>query len=132
MSKSSEGELSLEERMRRLEEILARMESTEIRLGEALELFEEGVSHVKTAGENQNAQSKERNAGFEQARIRKLKEKKTYGQQGESMIELVLNRCFENPHAVIVEAGTQRVGVELGRARARDFRTLFLNAFKIS
>ena len=33
MSKSSEGELSLEERMRRLEEILARMESTEIRLG---------------------------------------------------------------------------------------------------
>ena len=34
-----------------LEEILARMESTEIRLGEALELFEEGVSHVKTAGE---------------------------------------------------------------------------------
>ena len=51
MSKSSEGELSLEERMRRLEEILARMESTEIRLGEALELFEEGVTHVKTAGE---------------------------------------------------------------------------------
>lgn len=51
MTKSSkgEGDLPLEARMQRLEEILSRMESDEVTLGEALELFEEGVSHVKTA-----------------------------------------------------------------------------------
>ena len=49
MTRSSKGEPSLEERMQRLEEILARMESDDVTLGEALELFEEGVSHVKTA-----------------------------------------------------------------------------------
>ena len=51
MTKSSkgEGDLPLEARMQRLEEILSRMESDEVTLGEALELFEEGISHVKTA-----------------------------------------------------------------------------------
>lgn len=39
----------LESRLRRLEEILARMESDDVALEEALELFEEGVTHVKEA-----------------------------------------------------------------------------------
>lgn len=40
---------SLEERLGRLEEILARMESDEVALEEALRLFEEGVAHVREA-----------------------------------------------------------------------------------
>ena len=40
---------SLEERLRRLEEILARLETDEVPLEEALELFEEGVGHVRDA-----------------------------------------------------------------------------------
>jgi exodeoxyribonuclease VII small subunit len=40
---------TLEERLSRLEEILARMESDEVELEEALKLFEEGVSHVRAA-----------------------------------------------------------------------------------
>jgi exodeoxyribonuclease VII small subunit len=40
---------TLEERLRRLEEILARMESDEATLEEALRLFEEGVGHVREA-----------------------------------------------------------------------------------
>lgn len=40
---------SLEARLGRLEEILARMESEEIELEEALALFEEGVTHVRRA-----------------------------------------------------------------------------------
>ena len=43
------SELTLEGRLARLEEILARMESEEIELEEALKLFEEGVSHVREA-----------------------------------------------------------------------------------
>jgi exodeoxyribonuclease VII small subunit len=39
----------LEGRLKRLEEILARLESDEVALEEALELFEEGVGHVKAA-----------------------------------------------------------------------------------
>jgi exodeoxyribonuclease VII small subunit len=41
--------MSLEERLRRLEEILARMESDDVALEEALRLFEEGVTHVREA-----------------------------------------------------------------------------------
>ncbi|MDX1493729.1 MAG: exodeoxyribonuclease VII small subunit [Longimicrobiales bacterium] len=41
--------LTLEARLGRLEEILARMESEEIALEEALSLFEEGVGHVREA-----------------------------------------------------------------------------------
>lgn len=44
-----DDELSLEDRLARLEEILARMESEEIELEEALRLFEEGVAHVRKA-----------------------------------------------------------------------------------
>jgi exodeoxyribonuclease VII small subunit len=43
------SELSLEARLRRLEEILARMESDQVPLEEALDLFEEGVAHVREA-----------------------------------------------------------------------------------
>jgi exodeoxyribonuclease VII small subunit len=39
----------LESRLRRLEEILARMESDDVALEEALRLFEEGVGHVREA-----------------------------------------------------------------------------------
>ncbi len=39
----------LESRLRRLEEILARMESDDVALEEALALFEEGVDHVRAA-----------------------------------------------------------------------------------
>jgi exodeoxyribonuclease VII small subunit len=40
---------TLEGRLSRLEEILARMESDEVELEEALKLFEEGVNHVRAA-----------------------------------------------------------------------------------
>jgi len=42
-------DLPLEARLRRLDEILARMESDEVPLEEALRLFEEGVVHVREA-----------------------------------------------------------------------------------
>jgi exodeoxyribonuclease VII small subunit len=41
--------IALEQRLKRLEEILARLESDEVALEEALTLFEEGVGHVKGA-----------------------------------------------------------------------------------
>lgn len=49
MSPDETKELTLEGRLARLEEILARMESEEIQLEEALDLFEEGVGHVREA-----------------------------------------------------------------------------------
>ena len=39
----------LESRLQRLEEILAKMESDDVALEDALELFEEGVGHVRAA-----------------------------------------------------------------------------------
>jgi exodeoxyribonuclease VII small subunit len=41
--------MPLEARLRRLEEILSRMESDQVPLEEALRLFEEGVGHVREA-----------------------------------------------------------------------------------
>ena len=41
--------VSLEERIARLEEILTRLESDEVALEQALELFEEGIGHVRAA-----------------------------------------------------------------------------------
>ena len=41
--------VSLEERSARLEEILTRRESDEVALEQALELFEEGIGHVRAA-----------------------------------------------------------------------------------
>ncbi len=49
MAEPSHTEMSLEARLRRLEEILARMESDQVPLEEALNLFEEGVAHVREA-----------------------------------------------------------------------------------
>ncbi len=49
MSNDRPDERSLEARLLRLEEILARMEADEVPLEEALELFEEGVAHVREA-----------------------------------------------------------------------------------
>ena len=49
MSDDRPDDHSLEARLRRLEEILARMESDDVALEEALELFEEGVAHVRDA-----------------------------------------------------------------------------------
>jgi exodeoxyribonuclease VII small subunit len=46
---TEENGATLEARLRRLEEILARMESDEVALEEALRLFEEGVGHVREA-----------------------------------------------------------------------------------
>ena len=46
---SSEKTTALEGRLKRLEEILSRLESDEVALEEALTLFEEGVGHVKEA-----------------------------------------------------------------------------------
>ena len=47
---SDEGkELALEERLRRLEVILGQLEAGEVDLERALELFEEGVGHVRQA-----------------------------------------------------------------------------------
>ena len=49
MSKEADDGPNLEERLGRLEEILARMESDDVALEEALQLFEEGVGHVREA-----------------------------------------------------------------------------------
>lgn len=45
----SEGELGLEARLTRLEAIVERLEGDELELQEALELFEEGIGHVRAA-----------------------------------------------------------------------------------
>jgi exodeoxyribonuclease VII small subunit len=44
-----DGEVSLETRLRRLEEIVGQLEAEELELDRALALFEEGVAHVKEA-----------------------------------------------------------------------------------
>lgn len=46
---AAEAAPTLEERLSRLEEILARMEAGDVALEEALTLFEEGVGHVRAA-----------------------------------------------------------------------------------
>lgn len=48
-SAEGRGALSLERRLRRLEEIVGRLESEELELDEALALFEEGIGHVRDA-----------------------------------------------------------------------------------
>jgi exodeoxyribonuclease VII small subunit len=44
-----EATTSLEARLKRLDEILAQMESDDVVLEDALKLFEEGVTHVREA-----------------------------------------------------------------------------------
>ena len=46
---ASSYSVSLEERITRLEFILTRLESDEVPLEQALELFEEGIGHVRAA-----------------------------------------------------------------------------------
>lgn len=46
---SDGAEETLEGRLRRLEEIMTRLEADDVPLEEALELFEEGVGHVRAA-----------------------------------------------------------------------------------
>ena len=49
MTDRENEDFTLEARLTRLESILARMESEEVDLDEALQLFEEGVMHVREA-----------------------------------------------------------------------------------
>ncbi len=49
MTASKPDETSLEARLKRLDEILAQMESDDVGLEQALKLFEEGVAHVREA-----------------------------------------------------------------------------------
>ena len=49
MTEKENQELALEERLSRLDAIVARMESDGVALDEALKLFEEGVGHVREA-----------------------------------------------------------------------------------
>ena len=49
MSESDGSGVTLEGRLARLEEILAKMDSDEVALEDALKLFEEGVGHVREA-----------------------------------------------------------------------------------
>lgn len=45
------GEAGLEQRLTRLESIVDRLEQDDLELEEALELFEEGIGHVRAAHE---------------------------------------------------------------------------------
>ena len=49
MTDQTSEQTPLEERLKRLEEILVRLESDEVPLEDAMELFEEGVAHVRAA-----------------------------------------------------------------------------------
>jgi len=46
---TAKDDTSLEARLKRLDEILAKMESDDVGLEDALKLFEEGVAHVREA-----------------------------------------------------------------------------------
>jgi exodeoxyribonuclease VII small subunit len=45
------GEVGLEQRLARLEAIVERLEQDDLELQEALDLFEEGIGHVRAAHE---------------------------------------------------------------------------------
>ncbi len=49
LDQTSEGGPSLEDRLRRLEEIVRSLEADDLELEGALALFEEGVEHVRSA-----------------------------------------------------------------------------------
>jgi exodeoxyribonuclease VII small subunit len=49
MSEEQPEGMGLEKRLRRLEEILATLESDEIELENSLTLFEEGIGHIRAA-----------------------------------------------------------------------------------
>lgn len=45
------NELSLEQRLKRLDDIVSALEREDIELDEALKLFEEGIAHLRSAQE---------------------------------------------------------------------------------
>ena len=47
--KESRGEPTLEERLRRLDEIVAALENDRVELDQGLALFEEGIGHIRAA-----------------------------------------------------------------------------------
>ena len=49
MTEPNAHTVSLEARLKRLDEILAKLESSDVALEDALKLFEEGVAHVREA-----------------------------------------------------------------------------------
>jgi exodeoxyribonuclease VII small subunit len=49
MTERAQDDISLEARLKRLDEILAKMESDDVALEDALHLLEEGVQHVREA-----------------------------------------------------------------------------------
>lgn len=49
MSDEQTGEMGLERRLKRLEEILSALESDDLDLEKSLALFEEGVGHIRQA-----------------------------------------------------------------------------------
>ena len=51
MSKENEKTLTLEERFVHLEQIVARMEDTDVSLDEAFELYKKGLDEVKSAND---------------------------------------------------------------------------------
>ena len=51
MSKENEKTLTLEERFANLEQIVARMEDTDVSLDEAFELYKKGLDEVKSAND---------------------------------------------------------------------------------
>lgn len=51
MSGQPEGAPSLEDRLERIDKIVAALDSDSVGLGQALALFEEGIQHVKKAEE---------------------------------------------------------------------------------
>ena len=51
MSDEAAGELGLEARLRRLDEIVRALDSGELPLEEGLSLFQEGVGHIRSAEE---------------------------------------------------------------------------------
>nr|WP_308668764.1 exodeoxyribonuclease VII small subunit [uncultured Agathobacter sp.] len=51
MSKENEKTLTLEDRFAHLEQIVARMEDTDVSLDEAFELYKKGLDEVKSAND---------------------------------------------------------------------------------
>jgi len=59
MSKQeNKDSISIEERMNRLEDLIAKMEDADITLDESFELYKQGISEVKLAGEELEAMEK--------------------------------------------------------------------------
>jgi exodeoxyribonuclease VII small subunit len=71
------ADLSMEGRLQRLEEIVGRLEAEELELDKALELFEEGVVHVREA---------ERSLAAAELRVEELLRENAEGADGEEPV----------------------------------------------